>query len=71
MKIEDNVPIPPRRGKPQSPATLAALSMNVGQSMVCSTIAQMETVRAALRRAGMRTTTRKIEEEAWRVWRVA
>lgn len=67
MEIESGVEIPDRT---RSEAGKAARKMKVNDSLHCESLAQMETVRATIRRLGGKAATRKMDR-GWRVWRVA
>ncbi len=45
--------------------------MEIGDSVLCETYEQAMSLRDALRYRGLKYTTRKIENEGWRVWRLA
>jgi hypothetical protein len=67
MQIEKNVPVPPAgRSKIE-----IINDMEIGDSVLCRTYEQAMSLRDALRYRGLKYTTRKIENEGWRVWRLA
>jgi hypothetical protein len=67
MQIEKNVPVPPAgRSKIE-----IINDMEIGDSVLCETYEQAMSLRDALRYRGLKYTTRKIENEGWRVWRLA
>ena len=67
MQIEKNVPVPPAgRSKIE-----IINDMDIGDSVLCETYEQAMSLRDALRYRGLKYTTRKIENEGWRVWRLA
>jgi len=67
MQIEKNVPVPPAgRSKIE-----IINDMEIGDSVLCGTYEQAMSLRDALRYRGLKYTTRKIENEGWRVWRLA
>ena len=67
MQIEKNVPVPPAgRSKIER-----INDMEIGDSVLCETYEQAMSLRDALRYRGLKYTTRKIENEGWRVWRLA
>ena len=67
MQIEKNIPVPPAR---RSKIEIVS-DMNIGDSVLCDTYEQAMSLRDALRYRGLKYTTRKIENEGWRVWRLA
>jgi len=67
MQIEKNVPVPPAgRSKIE-----IINDMEIGDSVLCGTYEQAMSLRDALRYRGLKYTTRKIENQGWRVWRLA
>ena len=67
MQIEKNVPVlPAGRSKIE-----IINDMEIGDSVLCGTYEQAMSLRDALRYRGLKYTTRKIENEGWRVWRLA
>lgn len=67
MQIEKNIPVPPAgRSKIE-----IINDMDIGDSVLCETYEQAMSLRDALRYRGLKYTTRKIENEGWRVWRLA
>jgi hypothetical protein len=67
MQIEKNVPVPPAgRSKIE-----IINDMEIGDSVLCETYEQAMSLRDALRYRGLKYTTRKIENQGWRVWRLA
>lgn len=66
MQIEKNVPVPPAgRSKIE-----IINDMEIGDSVLCETYEQAMSLRDALRYRGLKYTTRKIENQGWRVWRL-
>ena len=66
MQIEKNIPVPPAgRSKIE-----IINDMEIGDSVLCETYEQAMSLRDALRYRGLKYTTRKIENEGWRVWRL-
>ena len=67
MQIEKNVP-----GPPAGRSKIEIINdMEIGDSVLCETYEQAMSLRDALRYRGLKYTTRKIENEGWRVWRLA
>ena len=67
MQIEKNVPVPPAgRSKIE-----IINDMEIGDSVLCETYEQAMSLRDALRYRGLKYTTRKLENQGWRVWRLA
>ena len=66
MQIEKNIPVPPAR---RSKIKIVS-DMNIGDSVLCDTYEQAMSLRDALRYRGLKYTTRKIENQGWRVWRL-
>lgn len=70
MKIDDAVPIPPRPPrKPTTEAGALGRKLKKGQSVLCKTVTERETIRSAIKRGGGSYCTR-IEGDGWRIWRV-
>lgn len=69
MRIElDDLPIP-RKGHPLSVAGDTARKMRVGESVLCKTKSEWETLRRAIRDFGGKAVSRRMTT-GWRVWRV-
>jgi hypothetical protein len=73
VRIERNVPIPPAKrgacGRPRCQATLLAEKLQVGESVLCGSSTEYDTMRARLQRLGRKYVSRKMRD-GWRVWRV-
>ena len=66
MQIEKNVPVPlAGRSKIE-----IINDMEIGDSVLCETYEQAMSLRDALRYRGLKYTTRKIDGNGWRVWRL-
>ena len=68
MKIEKNIPIPPKQGKYSS----LAYEMKEGDSVVCSSYTETERVRRAIYYTceGYKPITRKLPDGGWRLWKI-
>lgn len=69
MKIDKNIPVPRRQVKK---ATWAALvdKMDVGDSVLVSSVAERASLTNAIKAQGYEATTRK-EDDKFRVWRLS
>lgn len=70
VEIENDIPIPPKGTPiPRTEPGRVAMTMGVGQSVICRTVCEYDTVRTMLKRLGGRYTSRKMDG-GWRVWRI-
>lgn len=69
MEIEKCIPLPEGRNGPRTEASKTAYRMVKGDSVLCNTHSEVETVVATIRVLGGRACRRKTDG-GWRVWRV-
>jgi hypothetical protein len=69
VKIEDDIPIPPIKGRPRTEFGRLLRSLKIGQSVLCDSEAQKDVARNVIIVNGGKYTTRKVDG-GWRVWRV-
>jgi len=67
MKIEKNIPI---TTYPHGKYASLARAMEAGDSVLCQTMKEVISVRAAIYRTGHKAVTRKQPEGTWRLWKV-
>ena len=69
LKIEKNIPITLPRARANGYASLVR-EMVVGDSLLCQTMKEITSVRAAIYRTGYKAVVRKQADETWRVWKI-
>ena len=71
MKIEKNIPITLPRARANGYASLVR-EMVVGDSVLCQTIKEVVSIRAAIYRINKKhkPVTRKLPDGTWRVWKI-
>ena len=69
VKIQAGIPIPPRSDCLQKWGPFL-LSMSAGESFLVTESRQVNLLLTQAKRRGVRITTRKINGEGWRVWRL-
>lgn len=67
MKVEDGIPIPPKRGQRGERGRIVG-AMQIGQSVLCESEPEAQRVRDACRHCGFKCAQRKVSG-GWRVWR--
>ena len=67
--IEKNIPITPSKRGVSSPFTIAIRSLQVGDSFVCPK-KRITSVGVVSKVAGVKCTTRTINKDSIRVWRI-
>jgi hypothetical protein len=70
LRIDRDIPIPTKRtGRQLSPHAVLADQMQVGDSILCETRGQFDTVRKRLWFNGKKSRSVRVESK-WRIWRV-
>lgn len=69
MKIESGIPIPERNG-PRTEKSRAIAGMKCGQSVLCMSEEEANSVRYLMRHHKFKALRRKVTG-GWRVWRVS
>ena len=69
MKIEKNIPITLHGTRTNGHASLAR-EMEAGDSVLCQTMKEVVSVRAAIYRTGHKAVARKQVDGTWRLWKV-
>jgi len=69
MRIEKNIPITLPRARENGYASLVR-EMEVGDSVLCQTMKEIISVRAAIYRTGYKPIVRKQPDGTWRLWKV-
>jgi hypothetical protein len=67
MKIEKNIPI---TTYPHGKYASLAREMQAGDSVLCLTMKEVITIRAAIYRTGYKAVTRKLPDGGWRLWKI-
>ena len=67
MKIEKNIPI---TAFPHGKYAAVARAMEAGDSVLCQTMKEVLSVRAAIYRTGHKAVTRKLPDGTHRLWKV-
>lgn len=70
MKIDKNIPLPPRRGAHRSKAIAFIDTMQAGDSVLFNDVLDANRLRDALRYRGIKTSIRK-GDDGVRVWRLS
>lgn len=73
MKIEKNIPIPPRiysKGRPKCELRIAMETMEIGDSVVITKIKRQQVGSLAKIMPNRKFTTRAVELDQVRVWRI-
>lgn len=73
MKIESDIPMPLEQGKtgrPVGEASLLAVKMKTGDSVLVDNLSDQQAIRRAIYRNGGKAQSRK-QEGGWRIWRIS
>lgn len=72
MLVEKDVPIPKRGAILKKPTRYPFDQMDIGDSFVAEdhTQQQAKHIHTYAERCGIKTTSRRIAEKSWRVWRI-